>query len=194
MTDRRFEDMAQAIGRLTREVADLRATALTRMATVDSVVGVQAQTYAGGTRICYCTSTTAVNNSTTFVDAPGLSLSVEPNSVYAFHSVIQYQSDTTADYKYQFVMPTDAFGSLSLWGTGTGESAINSSIYHDAFGGFGSTAGGMGTGTVATMRLCGAWVIGGIGGTVKYQFAQNSAVGSDTSTNLYSWIQATRLV
>src|SRR3982751_1157963 len=62
------------------------------------------------------TSDVSVISSTTYVDATGMSLPMEANSVYALDGFLKYRSATAADIKFILLGPTGAGGSFGIHG------------------------------------------------------------------------------
>jgi hypothetical protein len=152
----------------------------------------------GLTRTTYKTSDQTVNNTTTLVNATGLSLPIAASGVYAFDSFIMFTSNTTPDFKFNLNMPTSCVGTISNWGAGNAITTFTSgnSIFTDAFSGttnVGSSMGGVGTGTAITIRPVGYIKNSTNAGTVQFQFAQNTANASDTVLKEGSWFRLTRL-
>jgi hypothetical protein len=105
-----------------------------------------------------------VNNSTTLVDA--LEFEALANKKYMVFASLHFDSGATPDIKFGWSVPSGAAG--------------NWNMQHDNVqNGLGSTDAVSCSGNDSTMLHAGI-VIGGTAGTVKLQFAQNTADASDT--------------
>jgi hypothetical protein len=135
------------------------------------------------------------NNNTTLLSSTDLTWTVEANAVYAFDSLILIDANTTADFKYNFLLPAGSGIVQSLWGSGVSNGAgiIDGAIFHDVVTSAGLPAGGANSGTPLSLKPQGLIAIGGTAGTVTFQFAQNTANASNTILKLGSWIELTKV-
>lgn len=132
------------------------------------------------------TTATTVNNSTTLVNAAGLSAAVVANAVYYFDLDLQYTTNITADIKIGWTFPTGTTMDWGGMGYNTGE----------AFTGFGgliqTTVPGLG-GTGSGAKLFGWIVTSSTAGTMQVQFAQNSLAVVNTSIDVGSTLELRRI-
>jgi len=134
------------------------------------------------------TADETVNNSTTLQNDDDLSLSLT-SGTWICHSVLAYDSNTTADFKYNYtysgtVTSSRTFGfGLSLTTTGTtGDLQVVSPGINNA-----RQTGGSGSGTFAN-TIIDFTIVASTDGTLQLQFAQNTADASDTILKSNSFI------
>lgn len=119
------------------------------------------------------TDSTPVNNSTVFVDDTILQSAVEANSNYAYMLQLLYLSSATPDFKWQFTGPAGiSFSSGSFLGFNAA-SAFTYSLETTGVSGLGGTGSSLPTTNIGHFSTTNA-------GTLKVQFAQNTANVSDT--------------
>jgi hypothetical protein len=137
-------------------------------------------------------TTETVNNSTTLQNDNHLFLPVEASAEYEMHCLLAYSGSSPADLKVLFSVPAGAImvgmGSI-LPVNATSQSDISSVPYghnsSEIWGTFGAgTQVGVVTGTVVTA---------GTAGNLQVQWAQYSAVPSDTDVHAHSFLRLTRM-
>lgn len=136
------------------------------------------------------------NNSTTLVNATGLSLALEANSVYALDGLLFYSSNGTADLKIALTVPSGTTGKWGVTGLGTGASSpgVVDAAYLSAFGTGTTFAVGGDTAFPTLMARPGAVLItAGTAGSVQLMFAQNTANASNTVMQTGSWLRAMKI-
>jgi hypothetical protein len=143
-----------------------------------------------GLTACLTADSSIVNNSTAFVST-NLVIAVAANTTYAMESFVIFDSSATADYKCNFLLPVGATMLMSLWGSGVGATAVDSTIFHDSLAVTTLPAGGVASGTLMTLRTAGTITIAATAGNVTYQFAQNTATAVNTFIKTGSWIKVT---
>lgn len=128
------------------------------------------------TRVAHQT-TDQGSSSTTFVSSTSMVLSVEAGVNYRFQSKLFFNTNTTADFKMNLLLPA---GSTVRLGDSTGS---NSTSLSRAYG---SLAG-------ENVESPGGYIdIDTSAGNLTLQFAQNSASGT-TTLRVGSWIELTKL-
>lgn len=134
-----------------------------------------------------------VNNSTVLVSVPTLSVPLPTgNSHYALDAFIRYASNTTADYKCTLIGPagsTIVFSGPAL-DTAAG-SATGSAFFGETIAP--ATLGVGGTGATGILPLRASIGLGATTGSLTFQFAQNTANVSNTSTQTFSWMRVTAI-
>lgn len=134
-----------------------------------------------------------VNNSTTLVSSAFLTLPVEANSIYYFEGHILTTSATAADVKNALSLPAGSTGLIVPWGSDTAAASASATITHDATTTLTWATGGLGTGTTFAGRPEGYLDIGAIAGDCVFQFAQQTATGSNTVLKAGSRMKLTRV-
>jgi Major tropism determinant N-terminal domain len=139
--------------------------------------------------------TAPVNNSTTLVNATGLSVPVAANAFYAIDGYIAYTCTTTAsDFKIAWTTPAGVTGNWTTLGAGTaiGTSVEETTPNVGARGwGLNFLIGGNDFNLGACLR--GNLATAGTAGTLQLQFAQATAVAANAIIRAGSWIRAERL-
>lgn len=149
-------------------------------------------------------SDVTVNNTTTLVNATGLSLAVEASAVYALDGWIYYESNPTADIKFAWTGPASATFVVGIYGPPAGTAPVvnQERINYTDQGTFDTLGGGLSsaagddefTGSVwPSIRPSGVAVIGATAGTIQLQFAQNTANASNTRIKANSWLRLARI-
>jgi hypothetical protein len=92
------------------------------------------------------------------------------NKVYVIKLILGINADVSGDYKQAFTLPTNASGFISA-GNLSGTSPTGQDITSN------EVIGGAGSNEVASFE---GIILGGDGGTVNYQWAQNSIGGTST--------------
>jgi hypothetical protein len=123
----------------------------------------------GGPTTVYKTADETVNNSETLQDDDHLQLTVLANEVWGFHLVIHSDSHSSADIRLGWTVPSGC--TINWHGLDQHANALNES-------GTDLISGG-GLGTVRQDSYGGTIIVAGTGGTVKVQWAQNSAMAND---------------
>lgn len=113
------------------------------------------------------------NGGTAFTSSLYLTLPVVANAHYALDSEMIYDALPGVDIKIKFNAPAGSGLRLTPW-CSNGPN-IDSPIFHDAFDGFEFVAGGKTGGGMMTCRPGGWLVVGGAGGNLVVQIAQNVA-------------------
>lgn len=129
-----------------------------------------------------------VNNSAVLVSSNYLILSVEANSSYVFSAFLIHTGPTTADFKYNLLLPSGALVRQGTWTPVAAVSSTNTTIAIDALDASTYNSGDLGTGTMVTMRPTGLVVVSTTAGDAVVQFAQGSAVATDTVLKTGSWM------
>lgn len=133
------------------------------------------------------------NNSTTFLSSTDLILPVGQNINYILESQLIVDSGTTPDVKWNFSIPSGASLRLSGWNAGTGDTATQTGIIHDANDSTTFASEGGGSGVMITCRPGGRLAVGNTAGSLTVQFAQNTANASNTILKAGSWIRLSRV-
>jgi hypothetical protein len=145
------------------------------------------------TRTVYQTADQTRNNSTSLLSSTDLVLSMAINSSYILEACIIYDSNSTADFKYSFSLPTGATIRQTPWGSDIGDTSIHTMILHDAYDTAGFSAGGVAAGTMMSIKPTGRIVMSTTAGNLVVQFAQNVANASDTKLKRDSWLRLTKV-
>lgn len=129
------------------------------------------------------------NADTTLANITGFSISVAASSKYAFIMYINYDSDSTPDFKFDFTLPASATGNYWMQYSST------AGVPTDAFFTLATTpitVGGAGAGTLRGASLQGT-LITSSAGTVQIRGAQNTSDATDTIVSTSSYIIAWKL-
>lgn len=129
------------------------------------------------------------NADTTLANITGFAISVAASSRYAFIMYINYDSDPTPDFKFDFALPASATGNYWMQYTST------AGVATDAFFTLATTpitVGGAGAGTLRGASLQGT-LITSSAGTVQIRGAQNTSDATDTTVSISSYIIAWKL-
>jgi hypothetical protein len=146
------------------------------------------------TRVAYQVTDQTVNNTTTFLSSTYLTFSVAAGLTYVAEAQIIYDTNATADFKYNWLGPAGVFIRGSAWASAVTAAAVDATIYHDAVDLTGPwPAGGIASGTMMTVRPWAAIGVGATAGSLTFQFAQNTANASNTLLKACSWIRLTRV-
>ena len=136
----------------------------------------------GGTFV-YKASDEIVNNSATLQDDDDLKFSVGTNELWLFQ-LVAHTTSASADVKYTFTVPASA---TMTWSRHPGHNTS------DAFVPPITNAATDVESADAKGRAHNVWGrvdTAGTSGTVQFQWAQNSAIGSDTTVKAGSWLTA----
>lgn len=152
---------------------------------------------ATGGNTVFAAANVTVNNSTSFVDATGLSVPVVAAATYKFDGWILYSSIAAADFKIQPSSPSATVGDWSMTGYGRDVSPAADTglggLWLAADIGTSLTTAGDSTGTAPLVcRVSGLFVTTN-DGTFKLRFAQRSANASNTVLKARSWLDVVRL-
>lgn len=132
------------------------------------------------------TADETVNNSATLQNDDHLFVTVTANVVYLLTGRLAFNGNATADVKIGWTFPSG----LTMRYTGTGFSAagtfINPALIQTDTPGFG--AGALSGTTDDAVVLNGLVIVGGTGGTLQMQWAQNTANASNTIMRANSFI------
>lgn len=133
------------------------------------------------------------NNSTAFLASPDLVFPVTAGVFYAFDSLIMYDTDATADFKHEWLLPAGSGISIATWTSTITGTAVDSVVAHDVLTGFSFASGGVALGTVMSCCPRGIIAVGGTSGTLTIRFAQNVATAINTKLKLGSWVELTKV-
>ena len=135
----------------------------------------------------YKSANTAVSNSTTLVNATGLSVTVGANRVYLLDGFIINDTDNVAKIKFGWSVPSGCEVRWQMVAPWEGNNAQIEflAVYSPGdpdhpYSQFGIAAG---------FQLAGTVITGANGGTVQLRFAQNTARPINTTVNAGSWIR-----
>lgn len=138
-----------------------------------------------------------INNSTTFVDATGLSVPVIAGATYKLSGWLRYTGGSTPDFKVQPSSPSGTTGNWSLIGWGRDVSPAIDLGYGSAFAaadiGSSLTVAGDSTGTLSIVALVHGHFVVTTAGTFKLRVAQRTATASNTILRAGSWINVERM-
>ena len=127
-----------------------------------------------------------VNNSSTLVDVPQLSLNVAANERVLFRLNLFYNTATGADFKYQVAVPSSPTLYRQLTeGMAPDDTAVDLAIAT-------TSAAVSITGAASTngfLRVTGVLVNGSTAGTIQFKFAQDAATASDTTVYAGSYLE-----
>lgn len=135
------------------------------------------------------TADQTVNNSTTLVNDTELFVSVAANAEYDMELAAVQNSNATANFKLNFVLPAGA-----TWVTGIFD--LGSSAANEQFGvqtTAGPALGITGAAADAVVWIKAKLIIAGTSGTVQFQWAQNTANASNTIVRAGSTLVLRRL-
>lgn len=139
---------------------------------------------------------TPVNNSTTLVNATGLSVPVNANAVYLVKGVIVHDTSQIADIKLAWTAPAGVTGTwwaqgLRLAQTSTG--GVENMTFQSFAWTTASSAGGAAVGTATTVGIQGLLIVAATAGTLQFQYAQQALDPTNTTVRAGSWISALRV-
>lgn len=127
-------------------------------------------------RKVYQTADQSVLNSTTFLSSNDLVLSVEANTAYSVDLYFVTEANTTADFKYNILLPS---GSVvvkhSRWGGTASDTTVTAAINRQSGDVTTYDLSGVGFGTLVTSKPTAIIVTAGTAGNCTIQFAQNTA-------------------
>jgi len=127
-----------------------------------------------------------VNNSSTLVDVPQLSLNVAANERVLFRLNLFYNTATGADFKYQVAVPTSPTLYRQLTeGMAPDDTAVDLAIATSS-----AAVSILGAAnTNGFLRVTGVLVNGSTAGTIQFKFAQDAATASDTTVYAGSFLE-----
>jgi hypothetical protein len=129
-----------------------------------------------------------VNNSATLVNDTELFAAVAASAVYRFELGIRYSTNTTADLKTGWVVPSGALMTFDILGTAAGAGAVGMFAWDSgssfAFEGSGSTVAFRETGIIKTSTTP---------GTAQFQWSQNTANASNSKVLANSYLLLTQI-
>lgn len=125
---------------------------------------------------------TSIKSSTTITSDPDLTLEVDANTTYLFEASIGFEGGTTgsSDIKWKFAVPASALLRYNAMYRNTG-SAIDADWYTDSNV---VSSGSNGAGNGRPIIMMGTLVVGAAGGSITFQWAQNTS--STTNTIVYA--------
>jgi len=127
-----------------------------------------------------------VNNSSTLVDVPQLSLNVAANERVLFRLNLFYNTAAGADFKYQVAVPT----SPTLYRQLTEGKAPDDTAVDLAIATTSAAISILGAAnTNGFLRVTGVLVNGATAGTIQFKFAQDAATASDTTIYAGSFLE-----
>lgn len=143
--------------------------------------------------------TTAVNASTTMINAGGLAVTLAANSVYKIEAFIIYRSSIAADMALGFTFPTGMTGwwvtrgvQLGLTPAATVEGLMRFNTFSGPAGP--AAVGGGGATTDLACTPIGVFVTDAThAGTLQLQFTQQNSDATDTKIRAFSWLMATKV-
>lgn len=147
----------------------------------------------------YMSADVAVTNSTTLVEATGLTFDLAASAVYVFHGWLLYTALDGGDIKIQPGAPSGATGYWSLYGAPVGQEPVadNEWInYNDFFAadlGTSQSSTGGGTSNYMVMKMEG-YITTTDAGECQVQVAQNTADATATTLRAGSWLRMARVV
>jgi hypothetical protein len=146
-------------------------------------------------RYAFCPSDQSVLNSAVLVSSTYLTLSVEASSWYLFDTLIMFDANSTADFQYNFSLPSGSFIRQALWASNTSAAATDATIFHNAVDLATGTSGGVSIGTYMSLIPCGLIITSTTPGTCVFQFAQNTANNTNATTlKGGSWMHLRKVV
>lgn len=129
------------------------------------------------------TDSAAVNNSTVLVNDSVLFATLPTTGRFHFEHTIYYDASVLGDFKIAFTWPA---GATARWGIHAASGAVASGVGTGVFAtatasGTAIPMGGSGTGTANVLMaiIRGSILMGGTGGNLQLQYAQNSADPTD---------------
>lgn len=124
---------------------------------------------------------TTINNSSTLVADPELTVLAPAGAVYEVHAILHYEATTTADLKVGISAPSDAtlkWGPNALVSSATATSGQIQTVTRGIAPGASISIGGAGAGSAMTCMAVGVLSLL-TGGTVAVMWSQNTAEASD---------------
>jgi hypothetical protein len=139
----------------------------------------------------YKTASQVVNNSTALVNDNHLFLPLPSlNTVYSVEGYVEYNSSTTADFKFGLAIPAGASTRFMASGLATGAAAATGDGNFQVQTTGGTLAyGGAGVGTRVGIHIAGVVQQGATAGNVTFQWAQNTLDATNTTVDQLSWLR-----
>lgn len=125
------------------------------------------------------TASQIVNNSVTLVNDTVLFMNVVANATYILLGTVSYASPTAADIKFNWTFPVGATISYTGIAPGTAATAADGPVVMTSSSAAQFIRGG--TATSIGMQIQGMLTTGANAGTLRLQFAQNTATVGDTT-------------
>lgn len=144
-------------------------------------------------RTKYQTADQTRNNNTAFLASPDLVFPVLAGAFYVFRSCILYDTNSTADFKHEYLLPAGSGIQIATWTSTTTGAAVDSPVAHDMLTSFSFASGGVASGTIMCTAPVGLIAIGGTSGDLVIRFAQNTAAVVDTKLKLGSSVWMARV-
>lgn len=138
------------------------------------------------------TDSSPVNNTATMVNDAQLTIAVRPNAVYEFTGYIVYRSNDTADFSYQFNVPTGATFTHVPAGVSAATTSDAGTLRMPATAAFARVLGA-GGGIDMALIPSGTLVTGSNTGDFQLRWGQAVATAVDTSVRANSWIRLKRI-
>lgn len=131
----------------------------------------------------------SVNNTTTFASDNTISWAVTANAQYTLRVFLLYNSGTTPDIKFQWSIPAG----LTMTWVATGLDTSGTFVFGNILGESSQQALG-GTAANVAAYLDGVVTVGGTGGNLTMQFAQQTANVSNTTVKAGTYGVLTRFI
>lgn len=136
-------------------------------------------------------SVSSATTGTTLQNDDDLFLTVVANAVYRIEGVLKMASPSAADLKLAFTVPAGATFDWSLHGIIAAASATTDDFLAGLTAASTQSVGGFGAGTVIG-KVDGLLVVGGTAGTIRLQWAQDTANAGGTSMLAGSFLEGRR--
>lgn len=137
-----------------------------------------------------------VNNTAVLV-ASAVEIPVVANALYRYQAFINYRSGTTADFKYNWTLPSGASMQRFIAGAGTsatgGPSNFTTTLWRRLTESTDAPIGGAGNTNNTMILETGEIDTGANAGDVTLVFAQNTADASDTILGAVTWVDYLRI-
>jgi hypothetical protein len=132
---------------------------------------------------------------TTLADDNTLALTVATNEIWLITLYLLYEGSSTGDFKYAFTFPSGTLGGTCVWYDQTNTLGVTNSYFYattspSAAKNLTGQASGITVGPVPINML---YVGGGVGGSVKFQWAQNVSDATATIVKANSTLWAVKL-
>lgn len=131
---------------------------------------------------------------TVLVNSTTLTLPVVTNAWYDFSATLFYTASTVGDFKLNVAMPSGAAIVIGTWCATASVTATNTTIAVDALTVPSYNAGGLGTGTIMTLRPTGAILTGATAGSITIQFAQAASDAATTTLKAGSTMRLIKVI
>lgn len=140
------------------------------------------------------TAAQVVNNSTALVNDIALAVALPAaNTEYAIEGFLNYNSSTTADFKFALTAPAGSTARYMGLGVVVGGTTTGDGNYAVASTGGSLSFGGAGVGTDMGLTISGGVVTAGTTGFLTLQWAQNALDPTNTTVTIRSWLRATAI-